>query len=75
MQHDLRGDAAQLAVEKWTANAIISLADRHTFEKLSVLYDLDLTLQIAIMLMRQRPNTGLKRRLSERKAKEYVIRF
>lgn len=62
-------------LRKWTADAIISLADRHTFERLSVLYDLDLTLQIAIVLMHHRPNTGLKRRLSERKAKEYVTRF
>jgi hypothetical protein len=62
-------------LRKWTVDAIISLADRHTFERLSVLYDLDLTLQIAIMLMHQRPNTGLKRRLSEREAKKYVTSF
>lgn len=62
-------------LRKWTADAIISLADCHTFERLSVLYGLDLTLQIAIILMHHGPNTGLKRKLSERKAKEYVLRF
>jgi hypothetical protein len=62
-------------LRKWTADAIISLADCHTFERLSVLYDLDLTLQIAVVLMRQRPNAGHKRKLSERRAKEYVIRI
>ena len=62
-------------LRKWTADAITSLADRHTFERLSVLYDLDLTVQIANMLMHQRPNAEHKRKLSERKAKEYVICF
>jgi len=62
-------------LRKWTADAIISLADRHLFERLSVLYDLDLTSQIVIMLMHQRPNAGHKRKLSERRAKEHVTRF
>lgn len=64
-----------LPLRKWKVAAIISLEDRHTFERLSVLYDLDLTLQIAIMLMHQRPNTGPTRRVSEEEAKKYVTTF
>ena len=75
VQHDLRRNTSHFAAEEVDGRPIISLADRHTFERLSVLYDLDLTLQIAIVLMHQRPNTGLNRKLSERRAKEYVVRL
>ena len=59
-------------LRKWTADTIITLAHRYKFEAVRVLYNKDLALQIAAMLMHRRSRTVVKCRLSERKAKEYA---
>lgn len=60
-------------LRKWAVDAIISLADGDTFERLSVLYDVDLTLQIATTLMHQRPSAVvIENDLSEGMAKNYA---
>ena len=59
-------------LRKWTADAIIFLAHRYKFEAMSVLYDNDLMLQIAIMLMHRRTKGVDKYRILERRAKDYA---